>query len=87
MSILGHGKLVLNIYPWGTVALPVEVVVLWPVFCMFVVLVQIPGTQNGHEWVSKSMKSRFEPTKFEETTMQNTISISRGPFWARKGRK
>ena len=28
-----------------------NVLVIWPVFYIFVVLVQIPGTKNGHEWV------------------------------------
>ena len=56
-----------------------DVFVLWPVFYIFVILVQIPGTQNGHECVLEPMKSRFEPTRFEEKTMANTIPTLPGP--------
>ena len=49
-----------------------------------VVLDQIPGTKNGHELVLKSMKLRFEPTKFEGITMPNTMATLPGPSLATK---
>ncbi len=60
------------------------VVALWPTFYIFVVLFQISGTKNGHEWVFESMKSRFEPTKFEEKAMPNTMATLPGPSLATK---
>ena len=55
------------------------VLVLWTVFYIFPVLVQISGTKNVYEWVLESMKSRFEPTKFKDNIMPNTMATLPGP--------
>jgi hypothetical protein len=41
-------------------------------------LVQISRTKNGYEWALASMKSEFEPTKFEETPIPNTMAALPG---------
>ena len=74
-----HDQAPSRIVEHGVRAQLIDVLVRWPVSYIFVVLVQIPGTKNGHAWALESMKSRFGPTKVEEKTMPNTISTLPGP--------